>query len=131
MDTFAEARRLAEQEARVSGQAVAVADDNDNVVGHVSIRDGETAWEPVPQAEVVQGGGIQWIGAPRPSEADEIEARIETALRAYEDPIPAVSYSFGYREGRVTWFRLHMDDSTPPGLNLGEMERAVVKHLKY
>jgi len=23
-----------------------------------------------------------------------------------------------------------MDDSTPPGVNLGEMERAVVKHLR-
>ena len=128
--TLAEAKQLAEKRAQAAGQAIVVADDNGNVVGHMLIRDGQTGWEPVPQAEVVHGGPIGWIGAPRPADADAIEARIEQALRAYEDPVPAVSYSFGYSEGRVTWFRLHMDDSTPAGVNLGEMERAVVKHLK-
>lgn len=129
-NTLAEAQRLAEQRAHAAGRSIAVEDDNGNVVGHAFIREGKPVWEPVPQAEVIHGGGVQWIGAPRPADAGDIEARIEKALRAYEDPVPPVSYSFGYCEGRVTWFRLNMDDSTPPGVNLGEMERAVVKHLR-
>ena len=130
LDTLAEARRLAEQRARAAGKSIVVEDASGNVVGHTSIREGQPVWEPVPQAEVVHGGAVQWIGAPRPADADDLEARIEKALRAYEDPVPPVSYSFGYRDGRVTWFRCNMDDSTPPGVNLGEMERAVVKHLR-
>ena len=130
VDTLAEALRLAEQRARAAGESIVVKDASGNVVGHTSIREGEPVWEPVPQAEVVHGGEVQWIGAPRPADADALVARIEKALRAYEDPVPPVSYSFGYREGRVTWFRCNMDDSTPPGVNLGAMERAVVKHLR-
>jgi len=130
LDTLAEARRLAEQRARAAGTSIVVEDASGNVVGHTHIREGEPVWEPVPQAEVIHGGTVQWIGAPRPAEADVLQARIEKALRAYEDPVPPVSYSFGYRDGRVTWFRCNMDDTTPPGVNLGEMERAVVKHLR-
>lgn len=130
VDTLAEAQRLAEQRAPTGGQSIAVEDASGNVVGHAFVREGQPVWELVPQAEVVHGGALQWIGAPRPADAGDIEARIGNALRAYEDPVPKVSYSFGYREGRVTWFRLNMNDSTPPGVNLGEMERAVVKHLR-
>ncbi len=128
--TLGEAKDLAKQRARATGKSIAVEDDNGNVVGHAVSREGEPVWEPVPQGDVIHGRETQWIGAPRPPDADEIEARIATALRAYEDPVPPVTYSFGYRDGRVTWFRLRMDDATPPGTNLGEMERAVVKHLK-